>query len=353
MSKYTIIRTLILLSATFLETNTLAQEPSNSSEAKCMKVAENHKRIEIEVSSYDPNLPSIDTHIDLVSAWHLDFSSTIYGGFSGLEVMADGSLLAVSDQGVFAKIKVDKDSGEPSSIIDLSVMVSETSENNHITCSDSLASLGKLCDAEGMAIKDNKVYVSFERDHRVNVFPMGACEIPSLGKLLWKLPSNFNFGSNKYTVPDNEGAEALHFSKDGHLVVGYEGHIKVDGALHHPTLVAEGNNLKASLDGTLSFGDDFGLVGQTRSLSLYRHYSKLRKNEIIIHSSATMESAHYKLPSYLDNFEGIAEFKNKANETYFYIISDDNLERRNRLDYNQKTLLYLFKVNEIKSVGVK
>ena len=88
-----------------------------------------------------------------------------FGGLSGIDVLEDGNLLAVSDDGAFVWIDLAEDGVTP-----MAARMSGMRDAAGKTMP------GKAeRDAEGLAYADGLALVSFEGNHRVLAFDVGKC----------------------------------------------------------------------------------------------------------------------------------------------------------------------------------
>lgn len=241
-------------------------------------------------------------------------------GLSDLRVRGD-RLVAVSDGGDLLDARLDLDSGG---------RIAGLSEAR---ISPLLAPGGEPVqgkaegDAEGLAIlADGARLVSFERDHRIWLYPAGGG-----GPL--KAPSP------DAAFPPNEGMEALDAdpaSGPDAFVVGGE---------------ASGETWRCRLSaGCMSTGridkpPEFGLVaaaeaGAGRTAWLLRAFDPIRGVRIVllIRDSAGREIDRLAMaqPLTIDNFEGLAAVPGTDGSVRFYLLSDDNFSNL------QRTLLMAF-----------
>ena len=202
----------------------------------------------------------------------------------------------------------------------------------------------RYCDAEGLAVHDGIAYVSFERQHRIEKYSFNSSGVPAEGKLIKRISNDFEISGSK--ISKNGSLEALNVDKNGTIFTSWENAIGSSAMdKYHPQIAIKDDNLVLKPKRIKSFGPEFGLVGSSKNFRLYRHHDKAK--EIIIHAhryDRTLRIEKVCNPDCnIDNFEGIAEYSAKDGNLYFYIISDDNPQNRHRPDYNQRTLLYLFK----------
>lgn len=269
----------------------------------------------------------------------LTSQTSIFGGLSGLEVLDDGHLVAISDNGdwVSARIELDADGAlvglaEPR----MALMRDENGE----------PFLRKRAgDSEGLAqLPDGRFAVAFEQTQSIRVYdlnrdgPFGAA---SAGPRLAGIES----------LPSNRGLEALGATADGALIAGAEGGVGEAVALWRAPLDA-GEPVEPVANYPLEFG--FGLVSLDRLpdgdfVALERFYAPLVGARIRItrFSAETLdgeiekqELAYFAPPLRLDNFESIAAVRLANGVTRLYAVSDDNFGSQFR------TLLYAFDVTD-------
>ncbi|MGJ3232534.1 MAG: esterase-like activity of phytase family protein [Oceanicaulis sp.] len=91
-----------------------------------------------------------------------------FGGWSALELNEDGSrLLALSDSGVWMRARLEVEDGSPAGLAEIRLAP--------VLGPDGAPLAGDRADAEGLApLGDGRYAVSFERDHRIAVFELGA-----------------------------------------------------------------------------------------------------------------------------------------------------------------------------------
>lgn len=181
-------------------------------------------------------------------------------------------------------------------------------------------------DAEGLALlPDGRVLVSFERDHRIWSYGVGAGDRPVA------------MARPDAAFPDNEGMEGLAAGPDdGWLAVGEGG-----GAwLCRPADCVE-------IGDRLTPADDFRFTGADRDPAggwfvVERYYSPpldmaVRVRRLSLEGVLSDPIIQLRPPASTDNFEGVAAVPT-ATGVRLYILSDDNA---NPL---QKTLLLAFDV---------
>lgn len=263
---------------------------------------------EVDVATMLP--PSVK----FLGGWHLASTNTEFGGLSGLERLPSGTLLAVSDKGYFLTF-------EPRTQ-EATIMPLLDANGKSLT--------GKTKgDAEGLAVKDGLVFVSFERQHRILAYNLARCGVAAQGVLFAGSPEKIL----QTKLNANDGAESLDVTPEGHIRAGYE--MVIDGA---SPLVTFGDNgaLTTEID-YVPTKDDFKLVGADEGFMLFRAYDAERGNRNIIRGPGI----EFELapPLNVDNFEGLTVEKTNSGQTRLYLVSDDNFSAR------QRTLLYIFEIS--------
>lgn len=234
-------------------------------------------------------------------------------GLSDLRVDADGRLRAVSDDGDLFEATLAFDA--QGRLVGLG-----GARLKPLTGPNGAALHGKTAgDAEGLAVlADGTMLVSFERDHRVLVYPADggrptAAPIPAA------------------RLPANEGLEALAAwpaeGADAYLA-GTEG---------GETFVCRLSARCARVDLSPA-PDGYGLVaadlGGPEPLLLHRAWDPLRGNRIKL-TAGGRELLSLERPATVDNFEGLAAVRGDG-VTRIYLLSDDNFSD------TQRTLLLAF-----------
>ena len=191
-------------------------------------------------------------------------------------------------------------------------------------------------DAEGMVLVDNKLYISFERKPRVDIFSLNGKRITRY-KLDDKLENIFNYQSK------NKALEAIAYNKKYGIIVGAEKPLKNEDSKYH-VLYAKNNTWRFEADASLTAME---FIDENELLTLERSFNSFSRQRIIILKKVTLTKEKNtiskskilaRLDSYdgwhLDNFEGLT----KVGKKKFLMISDDNR------GFFQKTLLVLFEI---------
>ncbi len=180
-------------------------------------------------------------------------------------------------------------------------------------------------DAEGLALlPDGRVLISFERDHRIWAYRVGADDRP--------VPVS----APDATFPDNEGMEGLSAAPGGWLALGEGGGAWLCNA---SACTSFGRDVRPA--------DDFRFTGADRDpqggwFVVERYYSPplnmaVRVRRLSTEGVLSAPLIELRPPASTDNFEGIAVVAN-ATGARLYLLSDDNA---NPL---QKTLMLAFDV---------
>jgi hypothetical protein len=273
--------------------------------------------------------------LQLEGATHEDL-----GGWSGLEVLDDGRLLAVNDDGEWFEGRLVLDAeGALIGLEDVrSALMRDEGGEPFATKAEG--------DAEDLTqLPDGRFAVSFEQTQTIRIYdlnrdgPFGAAQP---GPLL----------AETQRLPDNAGLEALTVTESGALLVGAEG-----GGGATPLWVAElGASEPAPVRIRYRPARGYSLTGLDRLpngdfVALERFYAPIIGPRVRItrFAAAALESgddvirdeevlAAWASPAPVDNFEGIAAVLMPDGATRLYIVSDDNFSDR------QRTLLLAFDV---------
>ena len=287
--------------------------------------------------SLNPENPSqrVVGRLEYRGGLHLTSEDPRFGGLSSIRVLPDGErLVAVTDEGWWVSARlVDRD-GRLEGVEDV--------EMGPLLGPDGRAPEGKDSrDAESLALlPDGGFVVGFEREHRLLRYPAGTGRPDGVPVAVLSPP-----GLEK--APVNGGIEALDVLRggqlfalteywiDGDVVVGWTG-----GPDRWKRL---GLRFEAALrpsDGAvLPSGDVLVLE---RAYNPDRGIVNVRVRQIArssVRPGSTLGGrlvAELAPPLLLDNFEGIAAFRDRGGETHVYLASDDNLSRA------QRTLLLKF-----------
>lgn len=249
-----------------------------------------------------------------------------FGGFSGL-VMNGPRMIAVSDTGWWMLAELEDG---PRGLVPRNAGFAPMRDEDGSTFDKAGG------DAEGLAVRDGNLVVSFERDHRL----MFHIEQGQLGDTVNHAGFE-RLGSNK-------GLEALAVSPDGWVFAIAE----APTGKAHPMfkLRHSGEIVELSLPHVEPYfvtGADFGPDG--RLYVVLRDYNPFFGVSIAIHRydldedglpdpSTRWEMAEFDTASGMDNMEAIALWQDGEGMTHLTLLSDDNF---NSL---QRTLLVDFEV---------
>jgi hypothetical protein len=265
-----------------------------------------------------------------------------FGGWSGIEALDDGRLLAITDGGEWFEAHLVLDA--EGTLVGLSdtrgaLMRDETGEPFPSKAAGDAEDLTQL--------PDGRFAVSFEQTQTIRIYdlnrdgPFGAAQAgPALAET--------------QRLPPNAGLEALAATDDGGLLVGAEG-----GGGPTPLWVAPlGASEPAPVRMRYRPAAGYSLTGLDRLpdgsfVALERFYAPIigprvritRFAAAALHSGAAIVPdvevlAAWAGPAPIDNFEGISAVRMPDGITRIYIASDDNFSDR------QRTLLLAFDVVE-------
>ena len=271
----------------------------------------------------------------------LESDDARFGGWSDLHVSADGTkLVGLSDNGFWLTAQLGYDHGRLAGLAEAKL--------GPLIDPAGARLMREWADSEGLARRpDGAFYVSFERHHRVLLYP--AADPPFSAR-----PQPIPMPARLATAPWNGGIEALGWLSGGSLLalveslldqgehVGWVGaddgsgwqelHYRTGGRNYAPTGIAQ------LPPGTTHAGDVLVLE---REFTIFhgRAARIVRLARTGIRAGAHLtgaEVAHLRQPLTLDNFEGIAAIPGPDGSARVYIISDDNYM------VLQRTLLFMF-----------
>lgn len=189
-------------------------------------------------------------------------------------------------------------------------------------------------DSEGLVYKDKKLYISFERKHRVDIFSID-------GRKISKLKLNKELNNKDSFVGKNKGFEALGYSEKYGFITAPEAPFKNNG-FHKLYTSKKIYNIKRN-----GYITALEFISKNKLLVLERDFNNLTRRQLITLSLVNLnkcESGICKseilkvLDSYkdknVDNFEGLT----KIDKNLFLMVSDDNAS------IFQKTLFVLFEI---------
>lgn len=257
-----------------------------------------------------------------------------FGGLSGMEVLEDGRLIAVSDDGSWFSAQLSFD--EEGRLIGLrDARLAPMRNEDGVPFPEKNAG-----DAEDITqMPDGRFAVSFEQSQSIRIYdlnrdgPFGAAV---RGPLL----------AETERLPSNAGLESIASAANGDLIVGAED----TGALWRLSLDVDGPQPPVA---HYPLSDGFALVSLDRMpgnddfVALERFYApvigvRTRITRIATESIAgggdvrLTTWASLAPPMSLDNFEAISITRGPDGGLRLYILSDDNFSAQ------QRTLLYAF-----------
>ena len=243
-------------------------------------------------------------------------------GLSDLEVMADGRIVAISDDGDLVKGRIVLAADGSLTGINQMILVPLTDQSGKPLGGDKATS-----DAEGLAILPNgDMLVSFERQHRIWLYPAKSGP-----------PRAVPFPNTAF--PDNDGMEALALDPatgPGAYLVGRE------DTRETWTCRLSGGCITGVQPGDATMGK---LVAARalpggRWAFLLRDFNMTSGATIRIlitdRAGRTLDLHTITRPATVDNFEGISALPRADGSVRFYLLSDDNFSPA------QRTLLLAF-----------
>ena len=287
--------------------------------------------------------------LTFAGGFHLTSDDPNFGGLSGLDLLDDGNLLAVSDAGHFVWIDLDADGIAP-----IAARISEIRDSTGKPFATKSA-----VDAEGLALYDGLALVAFEGNARVMAYDVTRCGAAARAASLgWNLASAFK--ANGLSVKPNLGVEGLAITDDGFLIAGLETQIGGEGPFSiRPLEVSPQFDFRLGRKSPELVGLDQVAQGEdVRLFSLHRSAKALSSNAITFMETVLTRNANadgkragqtFSIKSSLilaemnilltiDNYEGLAARQMPDGRVRLYVISDDNFSD------SQRTLLMIFDV---------
>ena len=284
----------------------------------------------------------LPTGTRFVGGWVLTSSHHGFGGLSGIDLLPDGNLLTVSDEGAFVWIDMKDDA--PAGRGNLAYM--RGPDGSYLR--------GKTDgDSEGLAVSDGIAYVSFERRHRIEAFALEACGAAAQSVLISTLPNDID----GVGIHENAGAEALAFNAETlqagfeQVINGRSGVISLSDDMAsiemlEPVASGYGGPLVGMSNALPTASDD----GEKITFALRRQFNPIFGNRLTIEArysnadeytltDSAMPVLKLSPPMSVDNFEGIAAKIQPDGSYRLWLISDNNFSPR------QRTLLYAFDVS--------
>lgn len=311
--------------------------------------------------SPDPKLRKFG-ELTFIASYQLTSTDARFGGLSGLDLIADDKLLAVSDAGRFVWIDLNKDGTAP-----VSARLAPMVAVGGVAMDASAAS-------EGLAINGSFALVSFEGDHRVLAFDIGRCGASATGAPIvfgdYGLPLTDAFADARIVVSEKEGSEPLAVTGDWYLFAGIERKVGQFNSLSGRPIEAEPEfNLRVGVNAPefagLDIVPDLRRNGAVRAFLVHR--STRSSNSSIVITETDMirfrddnapagpgemaERARWRFSETGwrelgnldrlgtgDSYEGIAAKQLSDGRVRLYLISDDDF------DGGKRTLLTILDV---------
>ena len=257
----------------------------------------------------------------------LPHDTKFHGGFSAIEVAPDGiRFYAISDRGRIFTGLMQREQSQLRALQLQPTAVLANAKGKRIA--------GKANDAEGIALSQDRLYVSFEGDHRVQVYdsPDGPAQ---------RLPGLPEFAK----MEENGGFEALAADTDGNLYVLPERKWWHEGGW---PVYRFGPGGWVSLpgyrqnDGFLPVGPEIGPDG--RLYILERHFRGLGFSSRV--TSYTVDSKGLHDPRVIlstralrfGNLEGLSVWRDENGQIRLTMIADDNFMPFQRSEIVEYTL---------------
>jgi hypothetical protein len=342
---------------------------STLSETSCPAGARREAPDAVELGAKAVSLQSLNPsrkqagELTFVAGYQLTSPDKRFGGLSGADLLDNGNLLAVSDQGDFVWIDLAEDGLRP---VAARIASMRDAVGNPLR--------GKADgDSEGLAVNGGMALVSYERNHRVLAFDVGRCGSAARGAPIvfggYGEPLSEAFGDARIRADANQGPEALAVTRDWQLFTGVETKIGDQSPLSARPIEARPDfDLRIGKGAPEFVGLDLVEADSktVRAFSLHRSFSPLAGNAIVIFEtefrrvqdpagiprrvvSEIDERSHDRFEAgparklaelgillNVDNFEGIAAKPLADGRVRLYLISDDNFS------VTQRTLLFVF-----------
>ena len=249
--------------------------------------------------------------VDSVLTW--SHPAPWFGGFSGVEVNADGTrLTAVSDRGRVVQARMVREAGR--------LVALELEENAPLKGADGKALRGQMRDAEALALDDTgQLYISFEHDHHVaRLAPESGVTSP--------LPRHDDFAK----FEPNAGMETLAAHPDGRLFAAPEGGGPISGPI--PLYAFDGTAWTIAakiprqgpfLPVDADFAEDGTLYLLERTITPLGFRSRIRSFDLTAPGlgEVTLLTSG---PGQYDNLEALSTWQDAAGQTRLTLLSDDN-----------------------------
>jgi hypothetical protein len=252
-------------------------------------------------------------------------NTTRLGGLSDLRVSPDGALISVSDEGALLRGRLILDAdGRPTGIADASL--------TPLTGLDGQPLQGKTeCDSEGLAVWPNgDVMISFERDHRIWIYPADGGPPRAAPKPDVAMPDNE--GMEGLAIAPSQGPDAYWVGVEGGSIwlCHLQGACVQDQTQVRPPIGYRLTALSETPQGDLAI--------------LHHGWDPIRGSHVILWLTRPRPGKPPKVlaklplakPLTIDNFEGVETQALPDGGLRFFLISDDNFSA------SQRTLLLTF-----------
>jgi hypothetical protein len=283
----------------------------------------------------------------------LSSPSPSFGGWSGIAIAPDGRrFLAISDEGSWLAGEITYDGRAPAGIVNARIGPIRAIKGRHLDRKRDL-------DAEGLSLLSGSlvhgtVLVSFERNHRIGVFPVVDGLLDSPLRYL-KLPPEAR------QMKPNSGLEAVAAINGGPMkgaIIAFAerfpgdparhtGWIWVKDVAHRLWLVDHGG---FDITDATSLADGTLLILERRfrwTEGVKMRLRRLRADEVkpgaVLDGEVLLEA---DLSSEIDNMEGLAAHQGAAGETVLTLISDNNFNT-----ILQRSLLLQFNLGAVKAAA--
>jgi len=283
----------------------------------------------------------------------LTCSSSFFGGLSGLVIEADGRrFLAVSDEGAWLAGEINYRDGAPAGIANARVGPIRAIKGRTLNKKRDL-------DAEGLALLSGNltrgtVLISFERNHRIGVFPIQDGQVAPPSRYL-KLPPEAR------RMRSNSGFEAVTVLRGGPLkgsIVAFSEQFPGDAARHVgwiwtrdvPQALTLADHGGFAITDAVSLDDGTLVLLERRFRWTEGVKMRLRRIEANdLRPGAALDGEvllEADLSSEIDNMEGLAVHRGPGGETVLTLVSDNNFN-----GFLQRNLLLQFALTDGKAGG--